>query len=89
VKEVLSKCAKEIRELRQAANDHRASAALSTIESNIANAAITERKFGHAVTDLLDLFDIPDVGIIDKYYQTHPRGDGREHWSDVVSRADE
>src|SRR5829696_7194996 len=64
VKEVLSRSAKEIRELKRAAkagNDQNASAALSTIESNISNADNTERKFGHAVTDLLDRFELPDV----------------------------
>lgn len=68
-----------------ASGDHRANAALNTVEGRVTNAANTERKFGLALADLLERFGMPDAGIVDGYYKAEPRADGREHWVDVVS----
>ena len=88
VKEALGAAAKKIRELRGEATDasnHNAAATLTTIEGRIPNVAITERKFGLAVTDLLELFGMSDAHAMDEHYKAHPRADGSAHWSDVIS----
>jgi hypothetical protein len=51
----------------------------------VSNAANIERKAKLALADLLELFEMPDVNVIDEHYKTNPRADRREHWSDVVS----
>lgn len=48
--------------------------------------ATTERKFGLAVTDLLELFGLSDAYVMDEHYKVKPRTDGMEHWSDVISK---
>jgi hypothetical protein len=88
VRDTLRAAAKRIRELKgeaSVAGDHRGSATLATIEARIPDIATTERKFGLAVTDLLELFGMPDAHAMDEHYQAHPRTDGMQHWSDVVS----
>ena len=88
VTEVLGEAAKKIRDLKIIArdlSDHKAGASLATIEGRIPNVATTERKFGLAVTDLMELFGLPDAHVVDEHYSAHPRTDGRQYWSDVVS----
>ncbi len=88
VRETLAIAAKKVRELKdeaKAASDHNAGAALATIEGRISGAATIERKFGLAVVDLLELFGMPDAHVMDEHYKAHPRSDGIEHWSGVVS----
>jgi hypothetical protein len=67
------------------AADQSASAALTTVESNVSNAANIERKFGLALTDLLERFGMPDADIPDRHYKANPRADGKKHWAQVVS----
>jgi hypothetical protein len=67
------------------AADQSASAALTIVESNVSNAANIERKFGLALTDLLERFGMPDADILDRHYKANPRADGKKHWAQVVS----
>lgn len=88
VKKVLTEAFKKIRDVSEAAaseGDHSVSAALTTVESNVSNAANIERKFGLALTDLLEYFGMPDADILDRHYRANPRADGKRHWADVVS----
>lgn len=88
VREALRAAAKKVRELRDeagAAGDRGASDTLATIAAKIPDAANTERKFGLAVTDLLDQFGMADAQAMDAHYQVHPRTDGIQHWSGVLS----
>ena len=88
VKEVLADAFRKIREIKDAATavgNHGSAAALGTIGGRVANAANTERKFGLALVDLLQRFEMPDANIVDKHYTINSRADGKEHWADVVS----
>lgn len=89
VKEALVGAFKNIREVKDAATaagDGSAIDALNAIEGKVSNAVNTERKFGLALADLLERFGMPDVGIVDEYFRSNPRLDGRKRWVDVVSR---
>lgn len=88
VRDTLRAAAEKIRALRDvvsAAGNRGASETLATIAARIPNVANTERKFGLAVTDLLDRFGMADAQAMDAHYKAHPRTDGMQHWSDVLS----
>jgi len=88
VLQILSSASDNIRQLAQQAassGDHAAAARLNTIadraRSNVAN---IDRKFGLAVVDLLERFNLPDANIVGSHYHINPRPDGR-NWTDVLS----
>ena len=68
-----------------AAGQHDQSRLLNKIVDRTVNAANKDRDFGLAVADLLKLFKLPDADIVDAYYQTNPRPDGRRTWASVLS----
>ncbi|MCY7383137.1 MAG: hypothetical protein LH628_11260 [Microcoleus sp. CAN_BIN18] len=86
VKKTLSSAAQEIRLVAQAASDSGQSKLLKKIAERTINSSNKDRDFGLAVTDLLKHLGLHDADIIDAYYQSNPRADGRTHWSSVLSR---
>lgn len=85
VKKALRSAAQEIRSAAQAASDSGQSKLLNKIADKTINSSNIDRDFGLAVTDLLKHLGLHDADIIDAYYQSNPRADGRTHWSSVLS----
>ncbi|MEG4035981.1 hypothetical protein QUB37_05765 [Microcoleus sp. AT3-A2] len=86
VKKTLKSAAQDIRSVGQAASDSGQSKLLNKIADKTINSSNIDRDFGLAVTDLLKHLGLHDADIIDAYYQSNPRADGRTHWSSVMSR---
>lgn len=86
VNRTLRSAAQEIRDAAQAASDSGQSKLLNKIADKTINSSNIDRDFGLAVTDLLKHLGLHDADIIDAYYQSNPRADGRTHWSSVLSR---
>jgi len=57
---------------------------IETIKGRILSAPSRERKFGLAVTLLLEKLQMPDATVVDKFYAAHPRKDGKD-WASVLS----
>ncbi|MEG3956267.1 hypothetical protein [Microcoleus sp. herbarium2] len=84
VKETLKSAAQEIRSVAQGASDGQRKL-LTKIAARTISCSEKDRDFGLAVTDLLKHLGLQDADIIDAYYQSNPRADGRTHWSSVLS----
>ena len=85
VNRTLRSAAQEIRNAAQAASDSGQSKLLNKIADKTINSSNIDRDFGLAVPDLLKHLGLHDADIIDAYYQSNPRADGRTHWSSVLS----
>ena len=85
VKETLKSAAQEIRSLVQAASDSGQRKLLSKIAARTISSSDKDRDFGLAVTALLKRLGLHDADIIDAYYQSNPRADGRNDWNRVLS----
>lgn len=85
VKSHLLDTAQAIRKLANNSNDTEQSQVLRRIADKVVNSANVDRNFGLSVVDLMRQFELPDVTIIDDFYAVHPRQDGRESWSSVIS----
>jgi hypothetical protein len=90
VKGILTTAAEQIRdEAREAARigQYAHSRTLDDISRRtVETPGGTENSFGLAVTDLLKHFALPDADIVDAHYQVHPRPDGLQSWSRVLSK---
>jgi len=90
VKGILNTAAAQIRaEAAQAASKGRLdqSRTLNRIaERTIGTPGGKENSFGLAVAELLQLFSLPDAGIVDDHYLANPRPDGMTSWSSVLSK---
>lgn len=59
---------------------------ISRIADRAKNSNQKDRPFGISVAELAtQQFGLPDAAIVDAYYQTNPRPDGRKTWSDVIA----
>jgi len=85
VKETLNSAAKEIRSVAQRASDSEQRQLLTKIAARTISSSDKDRDFGLAVTYLLKRLGLHDADIIDAYYQSNPRADGRTHGSSVLS----
>ena len=85
VKETLKSAAQEIRSVAQRASDSEQRKLLTKIAARTISCSEKDRDFGLAVTYLLKHLGLHDADIIDAYYQSNPRADGRTHWSSVLS----
>ncbi|MEW6554246.1 MAG: hypothetical protein AB1384_08180 [Actinomycetota bacterium] len=84
---LLSSVTKEINEMAVTASregKHKQASALRIISSRIQNAKNKDRNFGLAVIDLLEKFDCHDAKLVDGFYCSNPRKDGRS-WADTLS----
>lgn len=85
VKETLKSAAQQIRSVAQAVSDSGQRELLTTIANRTIDASNRDRNFGLAVIKLLQVLGLHDADIINAYYQSNPRADGRTHWSSVLS----
>lgn len=85
VKTTLRSAEEKIRSEAQAASDSGQRELLNTIADRTKNSSNIERKFGLAVIKLLKELGLHDADIINAYYQSNPRADGRKDWSSVLS----
>lgn len=58
---------------------------LQTVVDRLSNVSGKELKFGLAVCDLLNKFNLSDANIMDQHYLQNPRKDSCKTWADVLS----
>ncbi len=88
VKQALRTAAGDIKEAADRAaaiGDHEQSRTLRQIaERTTSNPPNVDRNFGLAIVDLARKLGFPDADVLDRYYQAHPRHDGRS-WDQMLS----
>ncbi|HOV82770.1 MAG TPA: hypothetical protein PLQ01_08870 [Methanothrix sp.] len=83
IKKILKKASQDILAISNAATDDGQSNAIREIANRTrSNPTGTARKFGLSLSDLLKLFDLADVNIIEKYYQASKN---EKSWVDFIS----
>lgn len=58
---------------------------LRKISAQVSSAKTIATGFGENVASLVGIFNMPDIEIMEKFYEANPRSDKRKKWQDVIS----
>jgi hypothetical protein len=85
---IIKSAQKDMGNLAQQAKDEKDSfnaEVLRKISAQFSSAKVITTGFGDNVAALIKKFNMPDVDIMQNFYEANPRSDKRKKWQDVIS----